>query len=39
MPAKHTAAELNKCSKKELITIILSLEEQLERMNGKCESI
>lgn len=39
MPARHTADELNKCSKKELITIVLSLEEQLGRMNENLETL
>lgn len=39
MPAKHTAEELSGYSREELITLNLSLWEQVERLNGNMEKL
>ena len=39
MAAKHTREELNNCSKQELVTMILLMQEQLEQLNRNVESL
>ena len=39
MAAKHTREELNNCSKQELVTMILLMQEQLEALNRNVESL
>ena len=34
MGKKYTAEELEKCSKQELMLMLLSMQDQMERMNG-----
>lgn len=39
MGRKYTVDELNKCSKQELMLMVLALQEQMERMNGNLENL
>ena len=39
MAEKHTSEELNKLDKDELVTIILSIQEQLDRTNANLENL
>ena len=39
MGKKYTAEELEKCSKQELMLMLLSMQDQMERMNGNLENL
>ena len=39
MGRKYTVDELNKCSKQELMLMVLAIQEQMERMNGNLENL
>lgn len=39
MSKKHTHDELNKCSREELITMVLAMQEQMEGLNGNIERL
>ena len=39
MGKKYTAEELEKCSKEELMLMLLSMQDQMERMNGNLENL
>jgi len=39
MTKKYTADELNKCSKQELMIMILSMQEQIDKMNENLETL
>lgn len=39
MSKKYTVEELNKCSKQELMLVILSMQDQMDKMNGNLEAL
>lgn len=39
MAKNYTVDELNKCSKQELLLIVLSMQEQLDQMNENLETL
>lgn len=39
MGKKYTAEELEKCSRQELMLMLLSMQDQMERMNGNLENL